>query len=459
MRRVPAAILCVAMLAGAEAAQADERFASPGGSGTACSADAPCDLKEAVEKAEPNDEVIVNPGSYTVKPTIAVPAFDNVYVHGSLGDPAPRILATSAGAVFYAQSDARLSHLDIAGDQNALSCGAGVRIDRIRATTTGDNAIALSQREDCSVRDSLLIAEGANANALRGSSEIDGATTTGLVRNVTAVASGPGAVAITSEYDELIQPGTFRHDLRNVIAAGTGADLLARSIYTGKAEVHVFNSNFDVVEELKGSTIEGALNQASAPIFANAAAGDYRQAAGSPTIDAGSTDLIGPLDLDGNPRIEGPAPDIGAFEFVPPQPPPPPVPALLSLELSPRAFRPTNFGGAIVSAPGRARRARVGSDVRYELTLPATATFSVEKALPGRKVRGKCRRPTRKNRTEKRCVRFRMLKGSFTHEGTAGRNGFKFSGRIGARALPGGRYRLVAEVGESVRRTPFAIVR
>ena len=52
-------------------------------------------------------------------------------------------------------------------------------------------------------------------------------------------------------------------------------------------------------------------------MFVDPANGDYREAAGSPTIDAGVTDRSAPLDLDGNARTLGAAPDIGAFEFVP----------------------------------------------------------------------------------------------------------------------------------------------
>ena len=45
--------------------------------------------------------------------------------------------------------------------------------------------------------------------------------------------------------------------------------------------------------------------------------GDFHQLAGSPTIDAGSSaaTLLGSFDLDGEARIQGCAPDIGADEF------------------------------------------------------------------------------------------------------------------------------------------------
>ena len=76
----------------------------------------------------------------------------------------------------------------------------------------------------------------------------------------------------------------------------------------------------------------GAGNVAVLPLFVNAAAGDYRLAAGSPCIDAGSTlTFTGPsMDLDGYARIvDDPdsdntgfalangAIDMGAYEFQP----------------------------------------------------------------------------------------------------------------------------------------------
>jgi hypothetical protein len=62
-------------------------------------------------------------------------------------------------------------------------------------------------------------------------------------------------------------------------------------------------------------------NQTGEPLFADAAAGDFRQYLGSPTINAGALDgFSGGHDLDGEPRTMGAAPDIGADEFDPTPP-------------------------------------------------------------------------------------------------------------------------------------------
>jgi hypothetical protein len=50
------------------------------------------------------------------------------------------------------------------------------------------------------------------------------------------------------------------------------------------------------------------------PVLAGPSVGDFRQVLGSPTINGG-IDGISALDLDGMPRFQGPAPDIGAHEY------------------------------------------------------------------------------------------------------------------------------------------------
>lgn len=63
----------------------------------------------------------------------------------------------------------------------------------------------------------------------------------------------------------------------------------------------------------------GTANQSQDPVFVDPGAGDFHPMAGSPTVDAGSTDLLlSAADPDGRARIAGAAPDIGAFEYAPP---------------------------------------------------------------------------------------------------------------------------------------------
>jgi len=121
--------------------------------------------------------------------------------------------------------------------------------------------------------------------------------------------------------NQLPQHGMRGILLRNVIARGGpgGHSLVSRAVNAGTtAKITVGYSNW-----LDGSTdgagasiVDGGGNQSSAPAFVNAAAGDYRQAAGSPTIDTGLDEAInGAFDVDGDPRQLGGI-DIGADEFV-----------------------------------------------------------------------------------------------------------------------------------------------
>jgi hypothetical protein len=251
-----------------------------------------------------------------------------------------------------------------------------------------------------------------------------------------------------------MSPGTYTLDLRNVIASGEGTDLSSFYGLNGPGNIVVANSNFDSQKAASGTTItDSGGNQTAAPLFVNAAGGDYREAAGSPTINAGTANQLGPLDYDGNPRTSGPAPDIGAFELVEP----PAAPGQIqSLTVKPKSFRGANIGGAIVSA--KKKKAPVGAKVTYSLSAPATAKFTVERKTTGRKVKGKCRKRTAANEAKKKCPLYKQVKGGFTHSGSVGQNSFKFSGRL-RKTLKPGPYRLVGNAGGSVKRAGFKIVK
>lgn len=60
----------------------------------------------------------------------------------------------------------------------------------------------------------------------------------------------------------------------------------------------------------------GAGNITNAPLFLNAASGDFRLKAGSPCINTGNNFYaIGPTDLQGDPRVAGNYVDLGAYEY------------------------------------------------------------------------------------------------------------------------------------------------
>jgi hypothetical protein len=83
-------------------------------------------------------------------------------------------------------------------------------------------------------------------------------------------------------------------------------------------------------------------------------------------------------------------------------------------------------------------RARTGTTVSYALSEAATAAFSVQRGTAGRKLRARCVKPTRSNRSRPRCTRYIGL-GTFRRAGRSGTNTFKFA----RRGLSPGSYRLV----------------
>jgi hypothetical protein len=146
------------------------------------------------------------------------------------------------------------------------------------------------------------------------------------LRNVTAI-GGTYGVAFDSGTGS---PSTFNVTATNVIAqhtGGTGADVQAAARTTNSSSVINLNhSNYATRDQIVCGTppctatvtdpnAAGAFNQTAAPLFVNAATGDFHQAVGSPTIEAGINDAAnGTSDIDGQQRAIGTT-DIGADEL------------------------------------------------------------------------------------------------------------------------------------------------
>lgn len=160
---------------------------------------------------------------------------------------------------------------------------------------------------------------------------------------------------------------------------------------------------------------------------------------------------------------------------VDPAPPPDPgppvnaIPRLTDLSLTRNVFRvgakPTP---RIVrtSASRRGSRVKAGTRIRFRLSEAATVTLRIQRKGQGRRRGGKCVKPTTvlRRRDAKRCVRW-LRTGTLVRQGKQGRNVVAFSGRIGPKRLPAGRYRLtaVARDRDGARSVPkrlrFRIVR
>jgi hypothetical protein len=128
--------------------------------------------------------------------------------------------------------------------------------------------------------------------------------------------------------------------------------------------------------------------------------------------------------------------------------------AILSgLRISPASFLAAPRGAAI-------SRTRYGATVRYTLNVAAAVRFTVQRRATGRRSGKRCVKPTRRNRTARRCTRLVKVPGSFTHAGRAGANSLHFSGRLAARRLRAARYVLAAvPTGGKKRTAAFRIKR
>jgi streptogramin lyase len=132
-------------------------------------------------------------------------------------------------------------------------------------------------------------------------------------------------------------------------------------------------------------------------------------------------------------------------------PPPPPTPALSALHITPRMFTLTGrrVGGRCLPLNRSDRGERscirpVALRVRFTLSVGATVTFAIERALPGRLSRGRCSTLTRSDRRHRPCTRPVLLRGTTVINAGAGADSFTFKGRIDGRALVPGSYRLLA---------------
>jgi hypothetical protein len=327
--RAFAFVFLATMLLLAAPAWSATRFASPTGDASAamtCPPGDECDIQTAVEdpSVDPGDEVILLPGDYgiggnSIRPAVAID------LHGT-GQPAPRLLSTGNGSGVDIDipgvivRDLRIEH----------SSGSGVALD-IQAASTADRVIASSSSNiaclpalGALIRDSICHSTAADQAAVRFFyNGTDGPSTANLI-NVTAIASTGDSNGI--------ELGTFdvgeqTLNATNVIAAGSGTAPDVAAFDNGTSvTINLEHSNYDTENQGTGTTITdpgSGTNQIAAPQFSNPAAGDFHQAPGSPTIDAGTGDpLLGSLDIDGESRTQGAAPDIGADEFAPPGPEP-----------------------------------------------------------------------------------------------------------------------------------------
>ena len=141
-------------------------------------------------------------------------------------------------------------------------------------------------------------------------------------------------------------------------------------------------------------------------------------------------------------------------------PPAPSKPAISSLRVSPKSFslagrrvngrcvKPTrkNNGNKHCRRPSALR-------ISYTLNVAATVTLTVKRQYTGRKLNGRCVKPTTKNRAHRKCTRLVNVPGKLTLAGEAGANQSTFKGKIGGHQLGPGTYQLTANPAGGISST------
>ncbi|HEX6228689.1 MAG TPA: choice-of-anchor Q domain-containing protein [Solirubrobacterales bacterium] len=297
------------------------------------------------------------------------------------------------------------------------------------------------------LRDSFVHAIGATAPAVQ-------AFESAKLRNVTALADGAESAAVrvlTTIAPPPTECNSSTVELRNVIARGGKYDLHAQGYVSCSSTIDVGFSNYRagaVGLDAPATLLDQGGNQTGVdPLLG---ADRLHQLFGSATIDAGMiTPESGPTDLDGEPRVQGTAPDIGADEFLVPEVAADTVvPVGSGLRFNPRRFRPRRTRApsiASTSARKRSKRSPRSSRVSYLLTEAATVSFVVQRGAIGRRKGKRCVIGKRARRLlrARRCTRFVRVRGEFSHAGNQGANRFRFTGYIGGRRLRPGVHRMI----------------
>jgi hypothetical protein len=89
-----------------------------------------------------------------------------------------------------------------------------------------------------------------------------------------------------------------------------------------------------------------------------------------------------------------------------------------------------------------------GGKLAYRLSEASSVSVLLQKAATGRRVAGKCVRPTRRNRTRPRCTRFVAARGSFSGPGKVGSDSLTLP-RVHGRKLGPGLYQLAVTVSDA----------
>lgn len=313
------AVACLGLLAAAPAS-AQVRYASPsGGFSPPCNPTA-CDLPTAVMVATAGDEVQMAPGTYLLPFGLTI---DKAIEVGGVPEAQPLVeFGIAAEGVAVDHPDAFLHDVRFRFAGPAMAYTLTLKTGTVEGVyADGTNVAGGCTMSRGLIRDSVC-REGLDVFP-NGAGSYQAAVTN-VTANPVIVGAQGGANLAASITNTLMlpQPGGGGAEDGLLINVGMGSS----------AAVLLTNSSYDAVDTTPSAGTEFQFtpagtngNQTVAPLLVDAAAGDFHQLPGSPTIDGGTTtaDPLGTLDLAGAERLQPrciggtPAPDIGAYEFTP----------------------------------------------------------------------------------------------------------------------------------------------
>ncbi len=164
-----------------------------------------------------------------------------------------------------------------------------------------------------------------NTAALGGGIAVEGTsaltlTNTLLVSNLAAAPSAGGALDLSGDSTAVVRHNTISSNGALAIVAWPAASSLAlvNNVIWGHVQGSVVAAGSPVqasCNDTEFGPLPGPGNIASDPLFVAPATGNYRVRVDSPALDQ-CLETPSPRDLDGRPRPQGPASDMGAYEGV-----------------------------------------------------------------------------------------------------------------------------------------------
>lgn len=295
MRIALATLLVVLLPATAHSAT---RYAAPDGSGTACSASAPCALPTAVQQAVAHDTVFVGPGTYS---GLRDPDATNLAgIHLVGGHPRPLLRFDRGGVTVGGGTPdeegvpGSVRHLDVeTASEIAITLYDGEIEGVVARTASADTAACAIGKGR--VLESVCLADGGSGvRVFAGDAVIGAVTALGATAGVTIDRPESGVTSHVAVVATIARATSGNDIDTNTHDADFGGNVLATASY----------SNF-------GSGPAGDGNQSAPPVFLDG----YHQAPSSPTIDAFPAPPDTESDVDGDARTAGAMRDIGADEY------------------------------------------------------------------------------------------------------------------------------------------------